>query len=87
MAEVIQTIRFKRGTKAKLEAQLTSTALGVLFAGEPAFETDTGQLKLGDGAKNYADLPYVGGESLDPRFVIQDPEANQVLLYDSTLGK
>lgn len=36
----------------------------VLLAGEPGFETDTGKLKLGDGVRNWATLPYTSGVSL-----------------------
>ena len=36
----------------------------VLLAGEPGFETDTGKLKIGDGIRNWADLPYTSGVSL-----------------------
>jgi len=88
MAE-IKTIQFKRGRKAVLEAKLKAGELGVLLAGEPAWETDLGGLKIGDGVNAYADLPYITGSGggQDSRFVINDPLANQVLLYDSTLGK
>jgi hypothetical protein len=56
----IKTTQFKRGLREVLEAKLTPTGLGVLLAGEPAFETDTGQLKIGNGEDSYKDLPYVG---------------------------
>ena len=78
----IKTTQFKRGLKSVLESRLTPTDLGVLLAGEPAFETDTGQLKIGNGVSAYIDLPYVGGNSSDNRFIINDPVGNQVLLYD-----
>ena len=79
----ISSIQFKRGTCAALTAKLTSKALGVLLEGEPALETDTFKLKVGDGVKDYADLPYVsGGGGTDQRFIITDPIQNQVLLYD-----
>lgn len=78
----IKTTQFKRGLKSILEARLTPTDLGVLLAGEPAFETDTGQLKIGNGVSAYIDLPYVGGNAEDSRFIINDPVGNQVLLYD-----
>jgi len=89
LASTIQQIQFKRGTKNALEVKLTSVAEGVLKSGEPAYETDTGGLKIGNGTSNYIDLPYITGGSggLDPRFVIQDPVANQVLLYDETTAK
>ena len=32
----------------------------VLLAGEPGTETDTGQMKVGDGVTTWANLPYVG---------------------------
>lgn len=87
MAGTIQTIQFKRGKKQALTNNLTKDKLGVLLQGEPAFETDTGGLKIGDGINAYADLPYVSGGAADDRFVIHDPLANQVLLYDADLGK
>lgn len=81
----ISTIQFKRGTKSALEKNLISSKLGVLLQGEPAFEVDTGKLKIGDGLTDYPELGYI--ESDDKRFVIHDPVANQVLLYDEALGK
>lgn len=80
----IKTIQFKRGLKAVLESKLTHSALGIPLAGEPIFETDTGKLKIGDGIKPYAELPYIAGGSVEgiPNFIIQDPLSNQVLLYD-----
>jgi len=32
----------------------------ILYAGEPGVETNTGQIKVGDGARNWNALPYVG---------------------------
>lgn len=87
---VVKTTQFKRGLKATLERRLVASDLGVLLAGEPAFETDTGQMKIGNGVSSYLELPYVGkgqGEDDDPRFVIHDPKANQVLIYDSAVEK
>ena len=80
----IKTIQFKRGLKTSLEAKLTAEVLGIPFAGEPIFETDTGKLKIGDGINSYVDLPYISGGSIEgiPNFIIQDPLSNQVLLYD-----
>lgn len=83
MADIIQKIKLKRGTKAKLIEKLVGA--NVLLAGEPAFETDTGQLKIGNGVSDYESLPYVG--SNDSRIVITDPESQQVLLYDATSQK
>lgn len=85
---IIKTTQFKRGLRATLERRLTAADLGVLLNGEPAFETDTGQLKIGDGIRDYISLPYVGKiADDDPRFVIHDPQAGQVLIYDSTTEK
>ena len=36
----------------------------VLAAGEPGMETDSGQMKVGDGIRNWAAIPYVSGVSL-----------------------
>ena len=33
----------------------------ILLAGEPGTETDTGQMKVGDGVTPWNLLPYVGG--------------------------
>ena len=42
----------------------------VLAAGEPAFELDTGKLKIGNGNDAYNNLPYVGIiEAANPSFV------------------
>lgn len=80
----MKTAQFKRGLKSVLEARLVANDLGVLLAGEPAFETDTGQVKVGNGVSSYKDLPYVG---TDIRLAINDPVDNQILIYDSTLQK
>lgn len=83
----MKTAQFKRGLKSVLEARLVDGDLGVLLAGEPAFEIDTGQLKIGNGVSAYIDLPYVGKSAEDVRFAITDPVDNQILLYDSASQK
>ena len=45
-------------------ASAWSSANPVLLAGEPGFETDTGKLKIGDGVRNWATLPYTSGVTL-----------------------
>jgi hypothetical protein len=83
----IKTIQFKRGKKEILEEKLVVDKLGVPADGEPIYETDTGKLKIGDGETAYIDLAYVGGSGSDidiPKFIIQDPLSNQILLYDET---
>lgn len=91
MADTIQQIQFKRGRKAVLEAVLTRDKKSVLLLGEPAYETDTGQLKIGDGISDYKDLPYISGSSegtgIDSRFEITDPINNQILVYDQSKKK
>ena len=51
-------IKFRRGTAAQWTA-----ANPTLAAGEPGFETDTGQFKIGDGTTAWASLEYAGGAS------------------------
>lgn len=51
-------IQVKRGTRSVL-----SQVNPDLLSGQPCFETDTGQLKIGDGVNKYNDLPYVGSSS------------------------
>lgn len=86
MADTIQQIQFKRGPKYVLEAVLTKEKKSVLLLGEPAYETDTGQLKIGDGISDYKDLAYIGTE-IDSRFEITDPVNNQILVYDQAKKK
>ena len=65
-------IQHKRGTSAALEASDYVPA-----AGEIVIATDTGKIKVGDGVKNWNDLPYAGGgmdwpESNDKVYVIKN---------------
>lgn len=48
-------IQFLRGTKSQLNSNST-----VIAAGQPVFELDTGQLKIGTGNSRYSALEYVG---------------------------
>ena len=59
MAEIIEKIQLKRGTKANLEAVLVGDKKPA--AGEPIYELDTNKLKIGDGTHSYAELEYIGG--------------------------
>lgn len=87
-SQKIKNIQFKRGRKAALESKLTSANSSILKAGEPAFESDTGKLKIGDGIHDYLDLQYIGGaNSSDDRFIIMDPKSNQILIYDEESQK
>lgn len=51
------TIQFKRGTSAQWTSQNP-----VLADGEPALETDTGKIKIGDGTTEWGDLLYLAGD-------------------------
>lgn len=46
-------VRLRRGTAAAW-----TSANPILALGEPGFETDTGQMKVGDGIEAWADRPY-----------------------------
>lgn len=51
-------IKLKRGTAARW------TSVNPLLAeGEAGVETDTGQMKVGDGLRNWVNLPYTGSGS------------------------
>lgn len=51
-------IQFMRGTSTS-----ASSSNQVLQAGQPFYEIDTHQLKIGDGSTRYSSLPYIGGSS------------------------
>ena len=56
MAHIVKhTYQLKRGTAERWQ-ELNI----VLNPGEPGFEIDTGQLKIGDGTTPWSELPYVG---------------------------
>lgn len=48
-------IQFLRGTRSTL-----SSSNQIFLAGQPVFESDSGQLKIGDGVNSFNNLPYVG---------------------------
>lgn len=48
-------IQFMRGTKSQLNNNSS-----IIAAGQPVFESDTGQLKIGNGSSRYSALEYVG---------------------------
>lgn len=52
------TIQFKRGTTAAWEANSP-----ILAAGEPGFNLDTKQIKIGDGIHQFNELPSISGSS------------------------
>ena len=58
MARVIKiTFQLRRGLHDKWIEENP-----ILSEGEPAFETDTFRLKIGDGKTAYQALPYIGGD-------------------------
>ena len=48
-------IQFLRGTQAAL-----NSSQQIFAEGQPIYEKDTHQLKIGDGVNNYSGLPYIG---------------------------
>lgn len=48
-------IQFLRGTQSQL-----NSSSQILSSGQPVFESDTGQLKIGNGSSRISELPYVG---------------------------
>ncbi len=61
-----------------------STINPVLSEGEPAFETDTGKLKFGDGSTNFNSLPYF---QTDKNFVFDQTLASTNWNITHNLGK
>lgn len=60
----ITDIIIRQGTLAQwLNAQSLAGSSPILNAGEPAWETDTKKLKIGDGITLYGDLAYEGSSS------------------------
>ena len=51
-------IQFLRGTQAAL-----NSSQQIFPEGQPIYEKDTHQLKIGDGVNSYSGLPYIGGSS------------------------
>lgn len=66
-------IQFLRGTQTQL-----NSSSQVFAAGQPIFESDSGQLKIGDGIRTFANLPYVGGSSSSTYVRVNDPNSNGV---------
>lgn len=73
MGKII-TILLRRGTSAAWE-RVNPT----LKYGEPGFEKDTNRLKIGDGVRDWNNLPYFGGS-----FQIKT-DGKSVALEDDTL--
>ena len=69
MTETTRTIVTRIQNKYDLAVEWTANN-PILLVGEIGFESDTGKFKIGDGKKNWNDLPYAAaqstsGESLD----------------------
>lgn len=79
-------IKVKRGTSVSWSARNP-----VLSAGEPGVETDTGQMKIGDGITAWNNLPYTGagGVALDTHVEstlphpVYDDGPSLTLLYEN----
>lgn len=54
----------------------------LLFAGQPAFETDTFKLKIGDGIRRWNDLPYVCGANGKSAYEIWIDEGHEGTIED-----
>lgn len=69
-------LRFKRATAARWQ-ELNP----LLLSGEPGYEKDTGQLKIGDGVLYWNDLSYLSGEGGSP-IVLEniDDRVNELLV-------
>jgi hypothetical protein len=68
-------IQVKRNTAAN-----AASSNQTLASGEFGFETDTGNLKIGDGSTAYNSLPYIaGGAKLDSGFTFVDVEGDYTL--------
>lgn len=61
-------IQFLRGTQAAL-----NSSPQIFAEGQPIYEKDTHQLKIGDGVNSYSGLPYVGGSTGSSYEVHFDP--------------
>lgn len=59
----LEKVVFNYGTKTYLE-----NTTFILSTGEPIFEIDTGQMKIGNGIDIYKSLPYVGETSFNNLF-------------------
>lgn len=75
MATVIQ---LRRDTKANWEKYNP-----VLAAGEIAVQTDTFQIKVGDGLTHWADLPFVSFGFLDRPYEYLNTQSITSITYDS----
>ena len=74
-------IQFLRGTQTQL-----NSSSQVFAAGQPIFESDSGQLKIGNGSSRYSSLPYVGanqGSSSSSKFVVVDDRTRYIDVTDS----
>lgn len=68
-------IQLLRGIKSTLESSQT-----VFSDGQPIFEKDTGQLKIGNGVDTFSSLPYVGASSSGseyPKYTLVDFTTDQ----------
>lgn len=76
----IVSLQFKRGLKERLTAVLHGANRPQ--DGEPIWEKDTNQIKIGDGIHDYIDLNYIAAEDSKAKFNIIDPLVGDCLFYD-----
>ena len=80
MADVIKTtFQVKRGTAARWE-ELNL----ILNPGEPGFEMDTFQLKIGNGSTPWKELPYVNDVDISKYITIEDIMNGDIILPVAT---
>lgn len=75
-------IQFRRDTSTNF-----TSVNPVLASGEPAFETDTGKFKIGDGTTAYNSLEYIGAGDIPDNITTQGNTfngANQLVQLDAS---
>jgi hypothetical protein len=78
MADIKARLLFRKGTAAQWAA-----ANPVLLNGEPAWETDTGYFRIGDGVTAYASLPiYTLSANIEAAQAAADAAAESASVFD-----
>lgn len=75
-------IQLLRGTKSTLESSQT-----VFSDGQPIFEKDTGQLKIGNGVDIFSNLPYVGATASSDWVTGVSSDHNNTWIYKDVGNK
>lgn len=69
-----------------VKANWDSNSTVVLKAGEVGIETDTSKMKVGDGAKTWAELKYAGGDAAQNFDVVPENEETDVAAITRVVG-